>query len=35
LLPSDLVKNFLFHKAEMEGEKIESLYIRTYAKLSG
>lgn len=26
LLPSDLVKNFLFHKAEMEGEKIDGLY---------
>lgn len=26
LLPSDLVKNFLFHKAETEGEKIDSLY---------
>lgn len=26
LLPSDLVKNFLFHKAETEGEKIEVLY---------
>lgn len=26
LLPSDLVKNFLFHKAESEGEKIDLLY---------
>jgi hypothetical protein len=26
LLPSDLVKNFLFHKAETEGEKIDPLY---------
>jgi len=26
LLPSDLVKNFLFHRAEIEGEKIEKLY---------
>jgi hypothetical protein len=28
LLPSDLVKNFLFHKAEMEGEKLEPLYTK-------
>ena len=26
LLPSDLVKNFIFHKADIEGEKIEPLY---------
>jgi uncharacterized protein with ParB-like and HNH nuclease domain len=28
LLPSDLVKNFLFHKAEIEGEKLDSLYAK-------
>lgn len=26
LLPSDLVKNFLFHKAQVEGEKTDALY---------
>ena len=28
LLPSDLVKNFLFHRAELEGEKIDPLYAK-------
>ena len=32
LLPSDLVKNFLFHKAENEGEKIEPLYAKYWKK---
>jgi hypothetical protein len=26
LLPSDLVKNFLFHRAQQEGEKLDKLY---------
>jgi uncharacterized protein with ParB-like and HNH nuclease domain len=28
LLPSDLVKNYLFHKAQDEGESIESIYLK-------